>query len=821
MQLRKVFIDAYKSIIKSELEITDSCIGLVGINESGKSNILNAIASLSPSKPLTISDTPKISKENPSIRFEFELNDTEKTKFVEILKIHFGDQYDIENILQNDYRAIYKVTFDRKKLVENRSFLIENIVLPKDMLILKTDILTEELKIKIENNYVPIDKVLLIKNRDIKINEDLFSKSEELFLVNEQIADIQSKIKNLEEIDNKTEINKDEGLVNNTSNEINNVNDSFDIKQYKNELTKLEVKKIEIQKLLGDYNLKQKKSTIEEKISETEASIKQINNDIMTTKTKIDNLKTIDTLTDDQQNELNLLNKNLTSFQSKIEKNISLKKTLENTLDILCKPLSDLYTQSTENLSFRLGKILEDVISELIPAVVIWKYNEEYILKGETEFDTIKRSKSLDEISRPLINLFRIALNIDSMEKLLIVIAEIQNDPSERRRYESTLDEKINKYIKSVWEDYNQKIKISLEKERILVQFYDPDCDGASYFEMQERSQGCQTFISFLLTIGAEAKQGIIRDTILLLDEPETHLHPSGVRYMLQELIKAAKNGNKVIFATHSIFMIDRDYYNRHAIVSKQKELTHIQPSSHDRIGFFMQEEVLYSALDINLKKDFESSNKYNFVFEGDGDATLFKNLYSKLLKSDQVFSFETTSFYQGGKCSDIQKYFENRPIQLGSYWVFILDKDEPANKLKSFIEGKYKIFINKYIFIFQYDKEDSKKKEIEIEFEDLLPESIIKKAIELTTNILKIENKENLFCLIGDNKGYKTYFTEILSLVSDENKQIFKETFKSQLNKIVSNTKKNKKEFEECYPEYFSWTIKIIENIKSNCNTK
>ena len=78
MQLRKVYFDAYKSLLNTELEITDSCIGLVGINESGKSNVLNAIAVLSQKKPLTGTDTPRMAKRDPSLRFEFQPDDVEQ-----------------------------------------------------------------------------------------------------------------------------------------------------------------------------------------------------------------------------------------------------------------------------------------------------------------------------------------------------------------------------------------------------------------------------------------------------------------------------------------------------------------------------------------------------------------------------------------------------------------------------------------------------------------------------------------------------------------------------------------------------------------------
>jgi predicted ATP-dependent endonuclease of OLD family len=39
---------------------------------------------------------------------------------------------------------------------------------------------------------------------------------------------------------------------------------------------------------------------------------------------------------------------------------------------------------------------------------------------------------------------------------------------------------------------------------------------------------------------------------VILLDEPETHLHPSGQKYLRNELLKISEN-NLVIYATHSI----------------------------------------------------------------------------------------------------------------------------------------------------------------------------------------------------------------------------------------------------------------------------
>ena len=379
------------------------------------------------------------------------------------------------------------------------------------------------------------------------------------------------------------------------------------------------------------------------------------------------------------------------------------------------------------------------------------------------------------------------------------------------------MDQRINEHIQDVWQDYDQRLKISLEQERILVQFYDPQCKYASYYEMQERSQGCQTFISFLLTIGAEAKQGVIRNTVLLLDEPENHLHPSGVRFMLQELIKAAQNDNKVIFATHSIFMIDRDCYNRHVIVTKEKEQTKIRPSSQDRIGFFMQEEVLYSTLDIDLNKDFDSMNRYNFVFEGAGDARLFEHFYSLLGKKEQPFKADMTTFHQGGKCSSIKKYFTRKPIQLGSVWVFILDSDDAANELKRFLEGKYQNFLNKYIFIFQYEREDWLDKKIEVEMEDLLPDLFVKQALKDAASELSEDGELTEFISKIDNSTpFGKYFKEICLIATNEE---FKGTVKRVLNSSIAEQIEQmdtKAKLDETFKAYSSWAQTVIETIKS-----
>ncbi|MFZ2205499.1 MAG: AAA family ATPase [Minisyncoccia bacterium] len=78
MKLTKIYFDAFKSLLNKELEIKYDCVGFVGTNESGKSNVLSAINVLSSNRKLTSLDTPKMSKSsNPSLRFQFKLDENE------------------------------------------------------------------------------------------------------------------------------------------------------------------------------------------------------------------------------------------------------------------------------------------------------------------------------------------------------------------------------------------------------------------------------------------------------------------------------------------------------------------------------------------------------------------------------------------------------------------------------------------------------------------------------------------------------------------------------------------------------------------------
>jgi len=117
--------------------------------------------------------------------------------------------------------------------------------------------------------------------------------------------------------------------------------------------------------------------------------------------------------------------------------------------------------------------------------------------------------------------------------------------------------------------------------------------------------------------ISVNVKTDDLTDTLLLIDEPEISLHPSGARYLREELIKISKT-NYVVYSTHSIFMIDSGDISRHYIVKKKDEITTIESAKDSNIA---DEEVLYNALGHSV---FAVLKEKNIIFEGWNDKYLF-----------------------------------------------------------------------------------------------------------------------------------------------------------------------------------------------------
>lgn len=227
--------------------------------------------------------------------------------------------------------------------------------------------------------------------------------------------------------------------------------------------------------------------------------------------------------------------------------------------------------KNDESLAFDLGnffsKHFDQYFYKISHRFVLWRSSPKYIILDKINLSQFALRP--EEISVPLFNCFKLA-GIDSDEineslRGLTDIGEIAN-------LESKLSLSTTKYVNTVWIDHPIKILFKINNGEISFLIEDKGIKHKAKTPRQ-RSDGFRQFISFLLTLSVENYNDELQNTTLLIDEPETHLHPPAQINLLDELIRISCNGNNnlVFFATHSNYMIDKVCLERNIRIEKNK----------------------------------------------------------------------------------------------------------------------------------------------------------------------------------------------------------------------------------------------------------
>ena len=209
---------------------------------------------------------------------------------------------------------------------------------------------------------------------------------------------------------------------------------------------------------------------------------------------------------------------------------------------------------------------LLDYFIQLSHKVVFWRSSPQYLILDEIDLPIFAANP--EKTSIPLVNCFRLAgIEIDAIKTTIdgLTSSVPINNLQEK------LSELVTEHINKVWPEHpiNVKFQISSNKISLLIE------DQGVKFKVKttgQRSDGFRQFISFLLTLSVENYNGKLENTILLIDEPEVHLHPPAQMNLLNELIEITSNkrNNLVFFATHSNYLIDKKNLDRCYQVIKQ-----------------------------------------------------------------------------------------------------------------------------------------------------------------------------------------------------------------------------------------------------------
>ena len=287
----------------------------------------------------------------------------------------------------------------------------------------------------------------------------------------------------------------------------------------------------------------------------------------------------------------------------------------------------DLFDELKEN---PLYKVIEDNLYKRLESFIkidFWEPSDKFLITKEIDLNAFKNNTSL---SIPLKNMFHlIGKNTDSEIKDAIDLA--LNHPEKRHELEDRLSDFATKHITSIWKEHKIEIRVKTNGNFCDVNVYDKNQKYEAYF-MQQRSDGFKQFISLILSISC---QDDIQDSIILLDEPENHLHPSGVQYMREEIIRLGKVST-IFVSTHSIFFIDKNKENRHWVVEKKnKNCTEVFNVGVNKS--IEDDEVMRRAFGIVYLRELLPANLY--LVEGVSDKNILEFMIKKVKKGD-YFSF-------------------------------------------------------------------------------------------------------------------------------------------------------------------------------------
>ena len=278
-------------------------------------------------------------------------------------------------------------------------------------------------------------------------------------------------------------------------------------------------------------------------------------------------------------------------------------------------PAEFLEEATPEDLRILTAAYIKAKVETTLPKVLFWNYDEKNLLPPRINLDQFCANP---DVCLPLKRMFQLYNLTDIKKEVTAARAGSSNALNNLLR---RVAERTSKHFHSTWREYEGiKFSLAMDGPELVARIE----DESNQYELAQRSDGFKRFVTFLLMVSAEDETNLLKDSLLLIDEPEIGLHPTGARYLMDELIDISKH-NYVVFSTHSIFMIDNKIIKRHLIIRKKGEITEAEEVSESNI---QDEEVIYKSLGYSI---FSNLKEKNLIFEGWRDKKLFETAISRI----------------------------------------------------------------------------------------------------------------------------------------------------------------------------------------------
>lgn len=382
---------------------------------------------------------------------------------------------------------------------------------------------------------------------------------------------------------------------------------------------------------------------------------------------------------------------------------------------------------------------LTTILDQNLPTLVIWKPNPGHLINTTISLREFKENTS---ISIPLRNIFHIYGKTSDSD----IKEAIERALSSQARKDELVDKistTTTNYINKIWKEHQIKLRISINSDLCEVFVEDKD-KNHTYYKMNQRSDGFKQFISLILSLSALNQTNKLSSNIILIDEPEIHLHPSGIRYMRDELLKIGIT-NSVLVSTHSQYMVDTSCPERHWIVSKMKSETTVEQISDETP--IEDDKVLSSAFGLSLFKELLPANI--IVVEGGDDKSVIAHAI-RLIKLKFFHSIKTAK--GASKAYGIAALLNEENIP--AFFLFDDDKEGKDHK-KKIIDSFKESFNSNNVFTL---RDILSSLPLDSTLEDLMPISFVKDFFDSELNFAfnLVDSKPIIIQLKQQNQNLK-----------------------------------------------------------------
>jgi predicted ATPase/5S rRNA maturation endonuclease (ribonuclease M5) len=346
--------------------------------------------------------------------------------------------------------------------------------------------------------------------------------------------------------------------------------------------------------------------------------------------------------------------------------------------------------------------------------------------------DQIMDAVTLAELEDPnqefMQGVFRYAGIWDGHETLF------RQDPATTRRLERASTD----FTRKIHEEWKQGENLEFKfqhagksGDQIELLISDPAVTERSV-RPSERSAGFSAFFTMSMRMLARTEANLANKYILLFDEPGTSLHPAG-QVNLQKVFERLSIKDQIVYATHSLFMINHNRPERNKVVSKEATGTQI-----DQKPFLRNWRAVRDSLGLILAGNFFIADR-TLIVEGESDAMYVGALLAAFDRAGVIdIDLNLFSVQWPGNSRDYEP-MARLMLEEGRQVVALMDGDKSGTDIRKNIEklnaavDSGRVQARASVSIVQHEKGQS--------IEDILPmrdkyfETVIAAATSLVTD--------------------------------------------------------------------------------------